>query len=703
MSGQEGVGFAALWKTKRYLECIERLRRGNQNALVRLWRLESAYFDDLHRLQRSPLHNPKHTIYHTRIDRGRRLIDEPLSGAYANEVALHYAGAHDDANAFGATYRADTTVALAASIRVGKESEPDPQPVERPHRGIPGTYGETLSPALLRECGVPEDQVEMVLATHTAVSLVDIGITPEVEDRVINAFFSLAPSAPVRRPVPGGAQPDALRVGASELLTLLRMPLHLFLSQLSPAQQALAERSAESLTIVRGAAGSGKTIVAVRRAEWLLKRRPLGDSRPVLLVCHNRVLAHAVEQMLTDVLGADLAAAGVEVRTIYSLLTRELMARGQPAPRILADAELTRYLRAAASDAKVDIAETGVSEERLKLEIQEVIYGRALEQESDYLSADREGMGIPLAESQRRRVWAVFSAMDRRLRAAGSAMWESLPAGLLRIMPTGTGSVPRYYGVVVDEAQDLTPASFRVLLGLQAGSSDRLMVLGDAMQAIYRRGFRWKYTGLVARGGQFQTLSQCFRSTPAIVATVRPLAMAEQAASTDVSIAAAAGDPGPNVTLARYASETAQADDVVSRIVQMICEGEPASAIAVIMHSSQGRQLVRKRLLDAGVAVEDQDDDGRRSLNIFDASVKLVSPPSAKGMEFPNVFLLDVTKRWYPADGESDDTPAAEDVGRRALYMAMLRAGYHLHVGTIAGRESPHLASLSRAYLEEIA
>lgn len=706
MSGASGVGVEVLWHTKRYLESLERLRRADRGALARVARIEQGFFDDLHGLQRSPLANPKRTIYHTRIDRGRRLIDEPLSSELAGQVALLFAGAHDAANEFGATYRADTLAQLKRAVRVERSpngSAPatsGDSAAAPPELRVRGTYGEVLSLELLRECGVPDEKVAMVAGCPSSVSLGDLDIPAEVEDRVIAAFYSLVPSSPVKLPVPGAEAPAAVQARADQVVSLLRMPLHLFMAQLSEEQRSLAERPMTGPVIIQGAAGSGKTIVGIRRLERLVTDRSPDDSRPILFTCYNRVLAHAVEQMVVDILGATLQQLKVEVRTIYSFYGHVARAQGTQLPDALAPSQLTKAIQQARTLADVGTALDGLSDAVLLTEFQDVIEGRALTDESDYLEADRAGMRIPLTAARRSAVWRVFTAFRDQARRSGRGLWESSPAILARTFERDGYRGPRYFGAVIDEAQDLTPAGFRVVTAALGGDTQRLFVFGDVMQSVYRRGFRWKYTGLGGRGRRIHQLRRVYRSTPAIVSTFRPLAEVErQGVGEDVTVPLAGGDPGHPVTLRRYSNEEAQYADVAERIVNLVIEGEPASAIAVVTHSVKGRQRIKELLLAWGVPVEDQDDDGRRGIDIFAASVKLLSPPSAKGMEFPVLFLLDVVDRWYGCE-EGPFAPI-EDVGRRTLYMAALRAGYLLHVGTVKGKESAHLECLDRTYLVE--
>jgi superfamily I DNA/RNA helicase len=86
-------------------------------------------------------------------------------------------------------------------------------------------------------------------------------------------------------------------------------------------QERLARTLGEGHQLLRGVAGSGKTIVLVCRVRHLRARHP--DWR-VLVVCFNRVLA--------DALRAAIADSQVEVSTFHSWCTRQLKAANVDVP-----------------------------------------------------------------------------------------------------------------------------------------------------------------------------------------------------------------------------------------------------------------------------------------------------------------------------------------------------------------------------------
>lgn len=97
------------------------------------------------------------------------------------------------------------------------------------------------------------------------------------------------------------------------------------LIQLSNDQIRASRRMAGNpRTIVRGKAGTGKTVIAVERA-----RRLAGDGHSVLYLCFNHLLAEHIRSALAD----DPHAGRIEVRHIHSLY-REVIGRAGFADRL---------------------------------------------------------------------------------------------------------------------------------------------------------------------------------------------------------------------------------------------------------------------------------------------------------------------------------------------------------------------------------
>ncbi len=796
--------FDRLVLTERFQHALERYLSSRPQRRAAVYRVMQGLLTDYRTLQRSPIRNRKHRLFHTRLSRSDRLVDLPItSGAEpqlegagrgesdgpagqqgeasgrrradkgaerradsdaerqtlllnlgdhsVNQWAQRYDGdvaqelgrsvVHVTAESLKAPERRQATPAAAppeagprqaaapggpgspglepldsalldrrgASSQEPPPCEPlRPSPWRRPE-GVPGTYGEYLTEADLRYHGVPEELIPVVLRTSARTQLVEVGLEEPVADALETLYLDRLPSVSLPLPPPAVVRPEEPRraegvvvLSADQLAGYLRLPLHKFLAQVSDEQRRLIEREDTGLIIVKGAAGTGKTVVGIRRIEHLL----MAASRPlrVLFLCYNQVLRDSAYQMLKDAIGNRPEDLGVAVRTAYQWLG-ELKARylgGRLELKLTGWAELLDGLRALRADPAFPPPTrrmAKLSDAYIAEEFAEVIYGRAVPDEAAYVDPQktpRPGRGTPLLPEERRYLWKLFEGFEEQAERQGMVPWEWLPYHLLSALPPSHPDWPLYDAVVVDEAQDLLPVVFRVLMRVQGGSDRGLMVLGDAAQNVYRSSFRWADTGLRVTGGHVTVLRRCYRTTRAIVEAARPLVAELRQNLADDLVEPEATEltgPAPDVLLAD--DEGAEVKEIAGRVFRLIEEGTPASSIAIFARGRQLLNQVARELQARGIPFEHYEKrDGRKSIDIFEPSVKLITTLSAKGIEFPTVFIVGVTEQLFPS---RDRTPEQLERARRMLYTAMMRAAYRLTLSAVRAQASGLLRLIQQA------
>lgn len=708
-------GFKLVWQTAKYLDSLERLARHQPALKERVRRVLEKYYDRPASLQRSLIQNPRRRVFHTRIDDEKRLIDEPLDPERPNEVAILYVDHHDAANKWAERYRGDASRLVDRAIRLDRphkvpsyqHDEVAPavvgEVVNSEHRYPRGTFGEHVSARKLRKLGVPSQLIEAVLCSSAGADLLDSGLPESVAEGVYAWYNSKVPLARAPRPVPALEAPEIIAVARAELRTMLSLSLSQLLSSLTEEQRALARRANRNLYVVKGAAGSGKTVVGIRRIEYLREQRQLFD-KPILFVCYNKVLANAARQMIEDTLGASLEDAGVEVWAAYELLASLQAGLGIASPRrryIGSDGLLVLLAQARRADSNAMLVEW--SDRALLDEILEVIYGRGLDTLAAYRATNRRGRGRALRREGRHRsaIWAVHEQLQLLCEKHGVAPWDDLPMRVCRHLARRPPTEPRYFAVVIDEAQDLLPSVFQALLQIQAGRDENMLVLGDAAQNIYRSGFRWGHTGLKVSPGQVTYLRRSFRSTPSIIGAAVPLISNQEGRlEGDLVVPEGNGEAGPNVDVSFFETLDDELDAVALSIAERIAAGLSPSSIAVLIEDKEIRRMLRDRLEELEVRVEDFIKAGTdRRIDIFDQSVKLLTIASAKGIEFQVTYVPSVTETEFPSNDEDGETA---DRARRSLYTAMTRCAWALHLSAHGPNLSGLLSEIDSRYIDYI-
>jgi superfamily I DNA/RNA helicase len=370
-------------------------------------------------------------------------------------------------------------------------------------------------------------------------------------------------------------------------------PLPDLLQVMDLQQEQIARTLGEGHRVIHGAAGSGKTMILVFRAQHLLPvARP---ERPILVLCFNRALSQRIEAMLRK-RGAD---ERVQVRTFHSWCS---------------DMVKTYQLQVPAQ-------------------------------------ADGDAYAAMAAAVQR--------AIERK----------RVPSG-------------QYTALLIDEAHDFEDAWLRMASQMVAPETNSLLVLYDDAQSIYqpkRRRFNFASVGIEARG-RTSILRLNYRNTAEVMALAvhcaRQLlegASAEQpSAEDDMPLVqpATAGRRGPLPLLLEARGDNEEAELVADRIVQAYAEGVALDEMAVLACARYLLDPIARALHKRKVAVQSMSSQKVHEFDWTSPSVKLLTMHSAKGLEFPHVFLVGLQAMPLRHD--------SEEAALRLLYVAMTRATHRL-------------------------
>ncbi len=478
--------------------------------------------------------------------------------------------------------------------------------------------------------------------------------------------------------------------------------------------RAIAEQ--EGPFIVTGAAGTGKTLVAIRAIEEFARK--LGESDPdarFLFVTFTRTLADFARTLIRTSLPPQVRVR-TEVKTLDALV-RELCV-DVPPESIVRDDQARSWLQSARSrafdrplspdpqrDRRLAASLRGITHDYLLSEITEVIIGRGLTSLEEYLSADRTGRRRPLQRVQREAIWVLYETLTDLLRAEGLYLSEELRHLALDRVRSDP-EVRRYHAVIVDEVQDLSPVAIRLLQSLCL--DPRLFLLtGDEQQSIYLRCFNWQriVQELEKSDGSSSdashqvvplTVRTNHRCPPEIAAAVR----AYRDALPDSDGPAAqpvdrkrGGGPRPLVlALARWEAWKMVLPEELHRLRQK--QRLPWDHCAVLVPRNQDANEVESALRQAQIPTERV---GHGQWMSPAPTVKVLTWHNAKGLEFPAVFAL--FPDWEPpparfADPPIDEVEEAIRLWRRAAAVAMSRAVRHLVVLRPAVGQSALLAGL---------
>jgi superfamily I DNA/RNA helicase len=373
------------------------------------------------------------------------------------------------------------------------------------------------------------------------------------------------------------------------------LPLPDLMQVMDLTQEQTARTLGDGHRVIHGAAGSGKTMILIFRAQQLAAAARA--DQPILVLCYNRALSQRIDTMLRE--------RGVDERVVV------------------------RTFHAWCQDMRNAYQLDGPT-------------------------------------------------------AKGDAYYEELAAIVQRALDTGLVPSGQYTALLIDEAHDFQDAWLQMAAKLVTPATNSLLVLYDDAQSIYqhkRRKFNFASVGIEARG-RTSIFRLNYRNTAEVLALAMQCAqgiVSEKAESDDgmqTVQPATAGRRGPMPVLVTATHGRQEATLIAHRIAGAVGDGTAPGDIAVLCRIKKHMDLIAQAITQHGIACQTMNTPGFKAFDWAASSVKLLTLHSAKGLEFPLVFIAGLD--CMPWMGE----PLEEEL--RLLYVGMTRATQKL-VLTAAG------------------
>jgi superfamily I DNA/RNA helicase len=334
-------------------------------------------------------------------------------------------------------------------------------------------------------------------------------------------------------------------------------------------------------------------------------------------------------------------------------------------------------------------------------EFEQLIKGKGLSQRDDYLAIARYGRGSPLRRRARLAVWDVYETYQDHLQKRGLLDWQDVTLQAYQELWSQPLSEP-YDHVVIDEAQDLTVMQLRAAQRLNKGgaaSQERsIFLVGDVAQTLYSRGFRWKEAGLPVVGRSY-SIRRNFRNTRQIAeasallyAYNRRLKLSED--YVDPTFTERQG-AWPIVLECDVTDREPRA--VYDKILSLVEDQRFRLADFAILSPTRAlcdtyRDALKMVQIPCVVYTE-------KEFDILEERVKILTIHSAKGLEFPIVFLVGLHNGTLPRRirGWDDEEAAIElERNRNVMYVGMTRAAEALYLVTSKRSPSSFLSEIGK-------
>jgi hypothetical protein len=487
--------------------------------------------------------------------------------------------------------------------------------------------------------------------------------------------FELTLPDPVIPVSPDDALISVEEIEASLLAGILAEPIEDWMAFLHPDQARLARRTFNGPSRIRGAAGTGKTVVGLHRAAHIARTRP----GKVLVTTLVRTLPVVLENLLGRM--APSVADKVECVGVHKFAKGVLRDRGIPEnlnpkkadqifDRVWADVGRPSILT------RID-----PRKDYWKEEVISVLKGRGLTTFDQYAVLARVGRRRALNAEARQAVWNLYSKYDSGLRQAG--VHDFADVILLAEKSLRAKPLEGYSAVIADEAQDLTCAMVRMLHAVVGDAPDGLTLIGDGQQTIYPGGYILTEAG-VSIAGRGVVMTRNYRNTIEIADYAASLVLGDEfedidgpMESADVTAEIVRHGSRPRIT--RFNSRASHDTSVVAQVKSLLSAGTNGGDIGILTQTNWVAEDIIKLLRSAGIpSVDLHVYDGRTS-----GAVKVGTIKRAKGLEFKQVLVVAAPVELFEPVSLTAEPADAErrELDRRELYVAMTRARDGLWVG----------------------
>lgn len=329
--------------------------------------------------------------------------------------------------------------------------------------------------------------------------------------------------------------------------------------------------------------------------------------------------------------------------------------------------------------------------------------GKLFKAKDEYVEAARTGRGTSdrVTKADKEVIWEVFEKYNQVLESQKKVDFDDYAILALKKIETNPNFIPPFSHIIIDEAQDLNKAQILTISKLVDEETNSLSIIADAAQRIFKSGFIWSEVGINVRGGRTIEFKKNYRNTAHIARAALSLLEKEQDKSEFTTVETALkGGEKPKIG---YYTGFSEQMDIVNAQLKLLKENNQLRNTILLHRSTSGVNDIKTYLDNNGYSTELV--KSNLPVNYGSESIKICTMSSVKGLEFNNVFILDLNDDIipYPPGFIEVDDEYHISTERRLLYTCMTRARNTLFLfSSNSQNPSRYLKEIDDTLLEEI-
>lgn len=471
-----------------------------------------------------------------------------------------------------------------------------------------------------------------------------------------------------------------------EMEKILSYPLDKWRVFLHPSQKRLVRMNARGPVRVLGGAGTGKTVVAIHRAKWLVEN-VCKTGEKVLFTFFTRNLVHDIERNLQKLCSHDVLKR-IEVVNLDAWANRVLAGRNNDSRVDFTGRTTAELWQEALASTPTDCPLTA---EELDQEWKYVVQAQGVRDLATYIRVGRAGMGKPLSRPARKQIWPVFEDYISLLKEA--RVLEPIDAiREARQLIETQKLVLDYRAVVIDEAQDFSAEAFRlanaIVPEIRAQEGNHLFIVGDAHQRLYGHKVVLSHCGINIRGRSrklkinYRT-SEETRNWAAALLTGCAIDDLDGGLDEQKDYRSLFHGEAPLVEPGDDAEE--QLTTILGHIENLRSQGASDESICIVSRTRNQLNGLKTALASRNLATHEI--TARSAEEDAKPGIRMATMHRVKGIEFDHMILTHMEasawRRWIVSGPEGNGTLEVQE--RSLLYVAATRARKSVLV-TSAGR-----------------
>lgn len=450
---------------------------------------------------------------------------------------------------------------------------------------------------------------------------------------------------------------------------------------LHPSQSAYVYGEFKGPIKLSGAAGTGKTIAALHRLKYLSDTKT--DDRPILFTTFTKELSQNLKALANDL---GIQEDTYRIQNIDSLafnLAKDFKLL-KPTDKVFGLSAVKEP-----SDVWEKVQEEGLitfDEEFLRSEFEEVILAQNIQTQREYLRCSRIGRGKAIAKRKRLEVWSLIESFIAKKKQNNLYYKEEIYNLLSTYLNETKQTV--FSHVVVDELQDFSNVELNFIRSLVPESANDLFLVGDPLQNIYNKRIIFSRSGINIRGRRSRRLRINYRTTEEIKRLAVSVLDDEAYDDFDGGEEDKSGYlslfHGVNPEYHTYRTKDEELEVVVKDIEELINIGYHYNDIAIAARTNAAVRDFRNYLHKRNIPYTT-----KQLLNSMVEGIRLTTFHGMKGLEFKQVFLVDVNDRTLPRQPHDFNNLTSEEKSQiikteKALfYVASSRAIQRLMISGV--------------------